>query len=318
MTYALLEKSSPSTATQHRLERSLFAKMKALQERLDNFTVLDRYGTPVGDVRNLVLHRQQLSLVIVQPDVQRHWRFVLLTCHLVERISLRDRVVHVRTTQAEMSYLPEYRAVHHAKNHRNGVREQPSLLPSIQPLSAALTERTQPLELAKKKASGWLTAQKEALQPPVIGKASSLLDAPPTPKVLAPTISTIAPELSHLTHQANHASAFGSVSFSGRVNAAFPQNEQHLQAQAEESPARMIALLEHTPISTATSSPPSQLSTVQSEFTSPKHASQLLDAIAKTLSRRCKTIRIEIELDDPALQGVCQSWLNQYVAMSKN
>jgi len=52
-------------------------------------------------------------------------------------------------------------------------------------------------------------------------------------------------------------------------------------------------------------------SVVSGEFKSPKTASYVLDAIAKTLRDRCKSIRIEVELDDPKLQKAYQDWLNQ-------
>ncbi|MDX2228590.1 MAG: DUF2382 domain-containing protein [Leptolyngbyaceae cyanobacterium bins.349] len=50
---------------------------------------------------------------------------------------------------------------------------------------------------------------------------------------------------------------------------------------------------------------------VSGEFKSPKTASYVLDAIAKTLQHRCKKVRIEIELEDPKLQQAYQDWLNQ-------
>lgn len=50
---------------------------------------------------------------------------------------------------------------------------------------------------------------------------------------------------------------------------------------------------------------------VSGEFKSPRTASHVLDAIAKTLRHRCKNVRIEIELEDPKLQQAYQDWLNQ-------
>ncbi len=302
--------------------------MKALQERLDNFTVLDKSRTPVGDVRNLVLHHGQLALVIVQPDVHRHWRFVLLSCHLVERISLRDRVVHVRTTQADMSYLPEHGTTHASVNYTseanytngdnptNGAKEQLKAIAPAQQVPAPLdANHTQHLELAKKTASGWLSAQKGALQPSVAGKESSPQDAPATPKVLASAMRTTTSQSSHLAHRADPKES-DSMPFASKRASGYPQNGQLLKLQPEAGASGSIALLESAPTK-VTTIVPSQPPIVKGKFTSPKQASQLLEAIAKSLSHRCKTIRIEIELDDPVLQGVCQAWLNQYMAMPK-
>lgn len=51
--------------------------------------------------------------------------------------------------------------------------------------------------------------------------------------------------------------------------------------------------------------------TVSGTFKSPKTASYVLDAIAKTLRHRCKSVRIEIELEDGKLQEAYQEWIDQ-------
>lgn len=51
--------------------------------------------------------------------------------------------------------------------------------------------------------------------------------------------------------------------------------------------------------------------TVSGEFASPAVASQALEAIAKALQNRCKSVRIEIELEDGKLQQAYQEWLDQ-------
>jgi hypothetical protein len=56
---------------------------------------------------------------------------------------------------------------------------------------------------------------------------------------------------------------------------------------------------------------PEDKPTVSGEFTSPAVASQALEAIAKALQNRCKSVRIEIELEDGKLQQAYQEWLDQ-------
>ncbi|MBM0740521.1 DUF2382 domain-containing protein [Phormidium sp. CLA17] len=51
--------------------------------------------------------------------------------------------------------------------------------------------------------------------------------------------------------------------------------------------------------------------TVSGEFKSAKTASAVIDAISKTLRQQCKSIRIEIELDDNSLVQSYQDWLDQ-------
>ena len=50
---------------------------------------------------------------------------------------------------------------------------------------------------------------------------------------------------------------------------------------------------------------------VSGEFKSPRTATYVLDAIAKTLRHRCKSVRIEVELEDGKLQEAYQEWLDQ-------
>lgn len=187
MNDASSEKLFHLATPEHRLERSLLTKMATLKEKLDNFTAVDAHGKPVGDVRNLVLNQRRLYLVIVQPDVHRHWRFVLLASHLVQRVSLRDRVVFVRTTQADMSYLLEHQPTTHLINLS---QDASTLLAPVNQLPASLmTDRTHRLEPAKSTTllSGQLAAQ-NVPQAPGSLQESSLLEAPATPKVLAPMV----------------------------------------------------------------------------------------------------------------------------------
>jgi stress response protein YsnF len=51
---------------------------------------------------------------------------------------------------------------------------------------------------------------------------------------------------------------------------------------------------------------------VNGEFTSLLAARQALDTIAESLDRRCRRIRIEIELVDESLKDTYQAWLNNY------
>ncbi|PZV11251.1 MAG: hypothetical protein DCF22_14940 [Leptolyngbya sp.] len=55
----------------------------------------------------------------------------------------------------------------------------------------------------------------------------------------------------------------------------------------------------------------SEQTIVSGQFKSPKVANAVMDAIAKTLGYRCKSIRIEIELDDSSLTQSYQDWLDQ-------
>lgn len=312
MNYALSKHSPQPVETNHRQARSLLTKMKALQERLDDFTVVDRHGYPVGDLRNVVLHQRQLALMIVQPDVHKHWRFVLLSSHLVERISLRDRVIFVHTTQADMSFLLDHQAMALSINSDQPTRDVTKLNAPVRQLPARLlTDRAHRWDIAKEPSSGKQMNQSE---PKPAEAEPQLREAPAMPKALTSDIGVPASPSSG--SQSN-----GSPSPLPSSIKADHGSQRSLQQSHSLTPGAIqlqgdTATLASTPMQTTEYASPQ--SSIKGQFTSPKQASQFLEAIAKTLSRRCKTIRLEIELDDATVQPVCQEWLNQYLSLSKN
>lgn len=191
MNYPSPEKLAPLADSNQQRQRLLLAKVEALKETLDNFTVIDRHGKSVGDVRNLVLHQRQLSLLIVQPDAHRYWRFVPLSSRLVKQISLRDRAILVKTTQSDISYLPEYRTVPRPANVRSHTSAQtPNLAPDRHLTTAATaeqmtTERLPQLEFA----NGSVTRTEPARSNN--SNKQPLQDAPATPKVLSGAVKTV-------------------------------------------------------------------------------------------------------------------------------
>ncbi|PSB28159.1 hypothetical protein [Stenomitos frigidus] len=192
MNYASPEKLAQLADSNDRLKRLLLNKMQVLKERLDTFSVVDRHGKPAGEVRNLVLYQGQLSLVIVQPDVHRYWRFVPLSSRMVQQISLRDRVVCTKTTQVDMSYLPDYRVTQRASHPKTPVdrmasaRQLPTSLPERLPhLESARGTTPLPDRIA-------ITAQR-ATQPAV--KDPSAWDVAERPKAIAAVVDVAVPQL---------------------------------------------------------------------------------------------------------------------------
>ena len=189
MNYASPEKLAQLADSNHQRQRLLLDKMEALKAKLDNFTVVDKHGDLVGDVRNLVLHQRQLSLLIVQPDPHRYWRFVPLSSRLVKQISLRDRAILVQTTQSDISYLPEYRIAPHATKLRSHASAQTSHMAPDRHVSVTVTteqltaERMPQMEFA----NGAMTRSEQASGN---GNSQSLQDAPATPKALSDVVGS--------------------------------------------------------------------------------------------------------------------------------
>jgi len=175
MNYALPENVLQLTTNRRPLERSLLTKIEALKERLDTFTVVDSQSKTVGEVRNLVLYKRQLHLVIVQPDVHCYWRFVLLGSSLVQRISLVDRTLVMLITQADMSYLPEQRSLTERSSRRHHASTVASVMAPVSQLPATPTTEQEPIILLAPIALPTHSKVKEPL----------LLDHPATPKMIA-------------------------------------------------------------------------------------------------------------------------------------
>ncbi len=179
MNYALPENVLQLATSRRPLERSLLTKIEALKERLDTFTVVDSQSKTVGEVRNLVLYKRQLHLVIVQPDVHCYWRFVLLSSSLVQRISLSDRTLVMQITQADMSYLPVQRSLTERLSRRHHASTFASVMAPVSQLPASPTTE-QALEIL-------LTP----IALPTHGKVKEplLLDHPATPKMVAQVVA---------------------------------------------------------------------------------------------------------------------------------
>ncbi|MBW4578225.1 MAG: hypothetical protein KME42_01455 [Tildeniella nuda ZEHNDER 1965/U140] len=191
MNYASPEKLAQLADSKQRLKRLLRNRIEVLKEKLDNFTVVDINGKPVGEVRNLLLNQRQLSLLIVRPDIHRYWHFVLLSSRLVQQISLRDRVVLVQTTQADMSYLPEHQATQHSAHLSDETSAQTDFKAPVHQLPASLlTDRRHRL----KPANGTMTFLGQAIAQsatPTPGNAKPLWDVPERPKVLADAVDAM-------------------------------------------------------------------------------------------------------------------------------
>lgn len=61
-------------------------------------------------------------------------------------------------------------------------------------------------------------------------------------------------------------------------------------------------------------SSPDPMPIVKGEFTSPKLASQILEAIASHGDHRCRVVRVEVVLEDPEFQPGYQQWFDRYSA----
>jgi hypothetical protein len=193
MNYASPEKLAQLADSHRRLQDLLLHKVKVLKERLDNFIVIDADGNPVGEVRNLVLYKRRLHLVIVQPDVHRSWRFMLLHNHLVKRISTRDRVILTHVTHTDVNYLPEQRPTPARVSLSQSANAHAAVAVPIRQLPASLMpDPTQCLEAAER-VGELLETLTSQTQDEV--NTSPMTEYPAMPKVVADTVNVSVEQL---------------------------------------------------------------------------------------------------------------------------
>ncbi len=88
--------------------RTLLDNLSNLKGKLQNFTVIDEFDQPIGEIRDLILDSgHQLNLVISQLDSQGQ-PTVLLNGRRIKKVSVQTQSVFVDITQADLRFLPEY------------------------------------------------------------------------------------------------------------------------------------------------------------------------------------------------------------------
>lgn len=329
----------------------LKSNLENLRTRLKNFSVIDRNGKTIGEVRDLTLDpAQNLSLIVSQPDVYKGYRFVLLGSKLIQKVDGHARSLIINLSQADVSYLPDYQFSPTGES-------RPTTLPLAttrppQPIVPAEAQSTKPV------------AQSAADGSFVESRVNDLLEYSLTPKVMANPVDRDDTQLSteatlnevEIDGQSTSADIDTSSADNTQINAGLVDEKtvslleerlvvnpkrrklgevivrKEIETQMVEVPVRREKL-----IIERTGDEPERLAeidlgqgeiagleiqgtglgdttqpTVRGEFTSPKVASQLLDAIAKLHHHGCQSIRVELILKDTKLQDTYQEWFEHY------
>jgi hypothetical protein len=353
------------TSSDPKSGNTLSDNLANLRSKLKDFIVLDMQGQRIGEIRDLALDvRQRLNLVVAYLDAHQRERRVLLATKLIRKVGSAIRTVFVDITQADVSYLPEYKPQDYANVEAN-VPPAP-LAMAIQPLVNQLpATRHEIPETADIAVHGAILDPDQSHQ--YLWGYPSMQEMVPVEKgngsTETPAIATSAAETHQTSDQPTVAvAASTSVVSSSSDNAPALVAADHVDRTTDDT-AMTVPLLEERVLVNYTrqkagevivrkqietrmvqvpvryekliieqiSPERKQLAEVDlsqgespnlegvtdrpivyGEFRSPRVASQILDAIAKTLHHHCKTIRIEIELDDDTLQETYQTWLNRY------
>jgi uncharacterized protein (TIGR02271 family) len=345
---------------------TLKANLDSLKSRLKNFTVCDRNGQKIGEVRDLTLDPEQnLSLIVAQPDIHKGYRFLSLGSKLIQKIEGQPRTVTVNLSQEDVSYLPEYRFPQlekeqpatlplttsrppqpvapleaQAKELAIATASTPSLVESRvddllkhRPTSKVTTESIDQEELLPGETANLSTGTDHSaitVTPPVstesaVDTTASSEQSPSQPQDATGSVFTDSKTLTLLEERlfVNHQRRkIGEVIIRKEIETQMVEvpirREKLIVERIGENPERLAEIdlsqgeISGVEIREDSGFSPTQQPTVRAEFTSPKTASQLLDAIAKLHHHNCKSIRIELVLNDSKLQDTYQEWVQLY------
>ncbi|NMG05521.1 DUF2382 domain-containing protein [Brasilonema sp. UFV-L1] len=83
--------------------------LKSLKTKVKNYIAVDKQGQLVGKVKDLIIDiNRQLNFVISQLDNQENVRLFLLSSKLVEKINSQNKQIFLNLKKSQVEYLPEY------------------------------------------------------------------------------------------------------------------------------------------------------------------------------------------------------------------
>lgn len=260
-------------------DSSLQTSITNLKNKLMGFTVLGEQGQILGEVRDIVLDGEHCLNLVVAQTAQTGEMLSLFNTKSVQKVSLKLRQVVVGETDGSEGALPH--------------------CPST-------------AELAPEAAGAAATPSNASLENPATGAIPAAESEIATGTIAESPISLLAERL-QVEYQRRK---IGEVIIRKKVETRtveVPVRYERLiveQVSPERKQLADVALGDDRigeELAAMISHP-----VVSGEFASPRVASQVLDAIAKTLHHRCRRIRIEVELEDESLRDTYQSWMDQY------
>ncbi len=261
--------------------------MEKLKSKLKNFSILDKQGFIMGQVKDVVIDSaRQLNLVVSEADNYNASRLFLLRSSHIQQVDSENKSAIVDLSKAEIDNLPEYIPSQKQEEEPKIRTDQPAeiarnISENVTGSQYELPEYSEPLDIVEEEVIRLLEERlvvdlkKQKLGDVIVRKEveTRIIQVPVRREKLI--VEQVGPERKQLA-------------------------EIDL-GQPEEIPA-----VEPEQIA----SQDNQL-TVKGVFNSPRTASLLLDAISKQKNNGCKSVRVEIVLEDDAHQQTYQEWFNR-------
>ncbi|MFB2982358.1 YsnF/AvaK domain-containing protein [Microseira sp. BLCC-F43] len=263
--------------------------MEKLKSKLKNFSVLDKQGFVMGQVKDVAIDSaRQLNLVVSEADNYNGSRLFLLRSSHIQQVDSENKSAIVDLSKAEIDNLPEYKPSEKQDAKPKITTQKPIVIPSSISEMPPVTESkddspeyAEPLDVVEEEVIRLLEERlvvdlkKQKLGDVIVRKQveTRIVQVPVRREKLI--VEQVGPDRRQL-------------------------------AEIDLGQAEEIAEVEPDKIATQDNQP-----TVSGVFNSPRTASLLLDAISKQRNHGCKYVRVEIVLEDDRHQQTYQEWFNR-------
>lgn len=265
--------------------------VEKLKKKLLNFNVLDRLGYKIGNVNDVKIDSdRQLNLVISAEDNYQIPQVFLVRSNQIQQIDTANKNLFLHLSKAEVRDLPEY------------VMLESADIQAAQ--TSALTANI---------------SEPKVMEEDITIKAHEMDIVPAT---VNDSDDTSLEDIIHLLEERLVVKLkkrkIGEVIVRKEIHTKMVQVpvkwEKLIVEQVSPEHQQLAEIdLGHEEIGTIEQNKPAitDKSTVTGEFTSPKTASLLLDAIANRRHHGCKKIRVEIVMEDETMQKTYQQWFDR-------
>jgi sporulation protein YlmC with PRC-barrel domain len=303
---------NPQTSTKAHLDETelpqpVQSRLDQLKNRIAGFSVIDRQGRFVGEVKTLILDQQHLKIVIAQPDVNQTERFLLLSSQFVSRVKSRTHTVLINLNQADVRRLPEYHFPMQSSNQ-----------PAPDSFGSIIIEQDNQSQKIDVDTLENLENQ------PIPERAQGVIENLDAPKMTSEAV--VQEELIQLLEERLTVDytrqKVGEVIVRKEIETRMiqvpvrrekliveqisPEHKQLAEIDLGEDSISDLNLQDYIPETHQISN-----HIISGEFDSPKTAAWLLDSIAHQMRHGCKRIRVEIELEDASQSELYQGWFDR-------
>jgi len=307
--------------------------IEKLRHRLKNFAVINLQGEQLGEVKDLILDtNRQLCLVVSQIVTERKSQDLLIVSKIIKKIEPANRAIFVDIKKAETANLPEYLVPVTADKKLSvstnpispapeglieGTSQDPHRLHDTSPVSEPTDFKPSPLfELPD-------------MQNREVSEKINLDDSKDTDNLGEEIIRLLEERVVVERNKRKVGEVIVRKEIETRmvevpvryekliVEQVSPEHKQLAEINLGQETISQGTLPETVVAATqTTSTDPTRTSlnsglTVSGNFSSPKIASLLLNAIALERQHGCKQVRVEIVVEDAERQKTYQEWFDR-------